>query len=89
MFPALDVGRPVSAFAVADGDVGDFEAEFAGAEEQVEIAERIEVAEVSAVRDDFFVILGADDLGAAECVFDGLPKEPGEDLAKDFVSTHI
>ena len=35
--PALDVGRAVGAFLVADRHIGDLQVEFGGAKEQVEI----------------------------------------------------
>ena len=49
MAPPLDVGRAVGALAVSDRQLDDLEPELRGAEQQVEIAERIEVAEVCAV----------------------------------------
>lgn len=57
MFPAGDVGGAVGALAVADGQVDDLQVEFCRAEDQVEVAEGVEVAEVGTVRLDQFVIL--------------------------------
>src|SRR5262245_14968621 len=47
--PAMDVGLPVSARPVADGQINQTQVEFCRTEDQVEIAERVEVAEVSAI----------------------------------------
>ena len=89
MFPALDVGRAVGAFTIADGDIRDLEVEFRGTEEEVEVPEGIEVAEVGAVGGDGFVVRAAQDFGSAEGVFHGLTEEPGEDEAKGFVGAEI
>ena len=51
-----------------DGYVGDFQVQAGRTEEQVEVAERVEVAEVLAVFGDAFVIAPRQHLGAAECV---------------------
>ncbi len=87
--PALDIGFAVGAFPIPDGNVGDFEVLLGGAEEQVEIPKRVEVAEIGAVGRDVFVVGAAQDFGAAERVFDGLTEEPGEDEAEGFVSAEI
>ncbi len=47
--PSLDVGDAVGALPVADRPVDDFAVEFGRAEEQVEVAERVEVAEGAGV----------------------------------------
>jgi hypothetical protein len=87
--PALDVGGAVGAFPIADGDVADFEVLFVGAEEQVEVAERIKLAEVGAVGGDLEVVFAGEDLGAAERVFDALAEEPGESQAEEFIGDHV
>ena len=46
----------VGALAVADRQVDDLQVQLGGAEEQVEVAERIEVAEVGAVGGDALVV---------------------------------
>ena len=89
MFPAADVRRAVGALAVPDRDVRDFQAQFARTKQQVEIPKRIEVAEVSAIRDDLVVVVGANDLRAAERVLDRLTEQLGEDEAKRLVRAHV
>ena len=54
--PALDVRLAVRALAVADRHVHDAQVQLRRAEEQVEVAERIEVAEVRAVGGDPLVV---------------------------------
>ena len=48
MFPSLYVGVAVESFLVANGDINDFQVLFVSAKKQIEIAEGIEVPEVSA-----------------------------------------
>ena len=57
MGEAGDVRLAVAALVVADGEVDDAEVEPRGAEQEVEVAERIEVAEVRAVGGDPLVVL--------------------------------
>lgn len=76
MAPPLDVGFAVGAFAITDGDVADLEVEFVGSEKEVEVAKRIELAEVGAVGGDPLVVFATKHLGAAERVFDALAEEP-------------
>src|SRR5262249_50098002 len=52
MLPAMDVGGPVGAGSIADGQLQDAQVEFGRAKEQIEIAERIEVAEITPVPGD-------------------------------------
>ncbi len=89
MFEALDVRCSVRAFLVADGYFDDLKVVFCRAEEQVKVAERVEIAEVSASFFDFFVVCFEKDFRAAECVFDALVKEPGEDEAEHFVAEEV
>ena len=72
MAPALNVRFAIGALAVTDGDVGDLQIEFGRAEEKVEVAEGVEVAEVSAVGGNFFVVGAAKRFSAAKRVLHGL-----------------
>ena len=56
MFPAGDVGGSIGAFTVADGEVDDLSVQLCCAEDQVKIAEGIEIAKVGTVGGDLFVI---------------------------------
>lgn len=74
MLPAGDVGRAVGPLAVADGKVDDLQVEFCRAEDQVEVAKGVEIAEIGTVGGDILVIFPPHDLGAAERILDGLPQ---------------
>ena len=78
MFPAGDVGGSVCAFTVADGEVDDLSAQLCCAEDQVKIAEGIEISKVGTVRGDLFVIFAPHDFCAAQCILDGLSQQPGK-----------
>ena len=56
---ARDVGFAVFARGVADRHFGGLQVELGGAEDQVEIAERIELAEIGAVARDLVVVASA------------------------------
>lgn len=76
MLPAGDVGCTIGALAIADGEIDDLEVEFGGSEDQVEIAEGIEIAKVGAVGCYFFVVFFPHHFGAAKGIFDGLTEHP-------------
>ena len=76
MFPAGDVGGSVCAFTVADGEVDDLSIQLCRAEDQVKIAEGIEIAKVGAVGRDLLILFFPHDFCAAEGVFDGLSQQP-------------
>ena len=56
MLPAADIGGSVGTFAVTDGQVNNFTIQFGRAEDEIEIPEWIEIAEVGAVRRDALVV---------------------------------
>ena len=67
MAPAINVGFAPHAFAVPNRHIDDLQIVFGGSENQVEIAERIDLPEVSPVsRDHFLVAAAAQYLGAAK-----------------------
>ena len=68
MPPAADVRLAVRARLVADGEVDDPQVEPRGAEEQVEVAERVELAEVRAAGGDPVVVAPEQHLRPAERV---------------------
>src|SRR5688500_2218786 len=86
---ALDVRRAVCPFAVADGEIDDGEIEPRGAEEQVEVAERVEVPEVAAVGGQLLVVVAAQHLGAAQGVLDRLPQQPREGQPEELVPQEV
>ena len=60
-----DLGGSVFALTIAHGNLGDFHIQLAGAEEQVKVAERVEIAKELTVRLDLAVIGFKQHLGAA------------------------
>src|SRR5687768_9024762 len=76
MPPAPDIGRSVLSIAVTYGDVDDLQVQLAGAEQQIEITERIEVAEHPPVGDDAAVVASPQNLRPAERIFNGLSQHP-------------
>src|SRR5439155_9361110 len=89
MLPARDVGLAVGTGAITDGQVEDAQVEPSRTEEQIKIAEWIEVAEVSAVIRDQLVMPAQEYLGSAERVLNGLAQQPGEGHAEKFVADDI
>src|SRR5437879_3776285 len=77
-----DVRGPVIPFQVMDRDLQDLEVELGGPEEEVEVAERIEVAEIPAISFDAAVILAPEHLGAAERVIHPLVVHAGDRRAE-------
>src|ERR1700736_3762740 len=65
VLPAPDVGGSIRALQVADRKIDNLQVLLGRAKQQVEVAKRIEVAEVRAVRTDRFVLLLAQHLDAA------------------------
>src|SRR3984893_10389054 len=89
MAPALDVSLTVSSLMIAHRNVDNLEVELGGAENQVEVAERIEVAEVGAVGGDGLVVGSAQHLGPAKRVLDVLAEQPGKSNAEELVAEEI
>lgn len=63
MSPAGDIC--VSLGPVSNRDIGQLEIQFVSAEQQIEIAERVEIAEIRAVGRDLRVVLSEPRLGSA------------------------
>ena len=89
MAPALNVGVAIGAFAVADGQVDDLEIVFRRAEDEIEIAEGIEIAEVGAIARRSLRSAPAEHFGPAERVLDTLTQQPGKRQAEEFVAEEI
>ena len=65
---ARDLGFAEGARLVVDRHLDDFQVLLGGAEDQIEVAERIEVAEIVALARDHLVVLAQQHLGAAQRV---------------------
>ena len=89
MAPALDIGFSVRPFPVTYRQVHDSEVQSGRAEDQVEIAERIDLAEVGTVGRDPLVICLAQNLGPAQRVLNTLTEQPRKGEAEELVSRHI
>ena len=76
MFPARNVGGAIGAVTITDGEINDLAVMFCRAEDQIEIAEGVEVAKVGAVGRDFFVVFAPHHFRAAKGIFDGLAQHP-------------
>src|SRR6185295_20079494 len=87
--PALDVGLAVGARLIPNRQINDAEVEFGGAEQQVEITERIEITEVGAVAGNRLVIRTEENLRSAQRILDRLPEKPTERSAKKLVRHHV
>ena len=83
------LGAAVFTVAIADDDLGDFKVELGGSKEQVEIAKRIEIAEITPVLDDFLVVGFIQDFGATKSVFEPLTQNVREEPAKEFVCQQV
>src|SRR5207237_8177964 len=86
---AGDVGRPVGALAIADGNLHDAEVELGRAEDEIEVAEGIEVAEMRPARREPRVVLAPDHLGAAQRVLDRLADETREEEPEEAIAQEI
>src|SRR4051812_7658228 len=89
MAPTLDVGRAVIAGTVTDRDFYDLQAQPGCTEQQVEVAERVEVAEIGAILRDARIVGFPQDLGPAEGVLDRLPKQPRKSPAEKLVPHEV
>jgi hypothetical protein len=87
--PALDIGLPVSPFVIAHRHVDDLEVELGRTKYQIEVAERIEIAEVGSVGGDRIVVGPAQNLGAAQRILDVLAEQPGEGQAEKLVAEEV
>src|SRR6266700_4007595 len=86
---AGDVGRPVGALAIADGNLHDAEVELGRAEDEIEVAEGIEVAEMRPARREPRVVLAPDHFGAAQRVLDRLADETREEEPEEAIAQEI
>src|SRR5688572_14859571 len=86
---AADLGLAVGARAVAHRQLDDLQVLFGRAENQVEVAERIEVAEEAARARDLFVVATEQHLGAAQRVLEALLQNRRQREPEEFVAERI
>src|ERR1700677_568788 len=89
MPPALNISPAVGSLMIPHGHIDQLEVELGRAEDEVEVAERIEVAEVEAVGSDRVVVGPAQHLGPAQGVLDVLSQQPGKGYAEKLVTQKI
>src|SRR5208282_3408566 len=87
--PARDVGLAVSALCVANRHVNDLQIELGSAEDEIEIAEWIELPEVASISRDQVVVLSTQHLGAAKRVLDFLSQQPRKSDREKLVSDQV
>src|SRR6476659_4388276 len=87
--PALDVRRAVRPLPVPNWQVHDAQRQPRRAEEQIEVAERVEVAKISTVGGNPLIVRPAQHFGSAQGVFDRLSKKPRKRQAEELVPEQI
>src|ERR1700686_1302276 len=86
---ARDLGLPIGAGPVADRQLDDAQVLLGGAEDQVEVAERIDLAEEASGPRDALVVLAEEDLRPAERVLEALLEDGGQREAEHLVADHV
>src|SRR6266852_2520490 len=86
---AVDLRLAVAPRPVAHRHLDDLQSQPRGSEEEIEIAEGIEIAEVRPPRRQPPVGVAPEHLGAAEGVLDAPPENPGEGEAEELVARHV
>ena len=85
MAESADLGHAVSPLTVPDRQLRDLHVQSGSAEEQIKIAERVEVAEERPTLCDLLVVSAQERLGPAEGVLDLLLQDPGKGQAKNLL----
>src|ERR1700730_10043149 len=80
-----DLGLPVGATGVADGDLDRLEAELRDAEDELEIPEWIEIPEIAAAGLEPRIIRTAHGFGSAQSIGEALREQPSEQQGENFV----
>src|SRR5262249_24876426 len=86
---AGNLGLAVGAAGVADRNLDRLEAELGGAEDQIEIAERIEIAEIAATGLEARIVGAGQRLGAAQRIGEPLREQPGEQQREALVGDEV
>src|SRR5260370_41272432 len=82
----MDIGFAVSARNVADGYVNDSQSQCSGGVEQLEIAERIEVAEIAPPCLHALIVGARDEFRPAERIADANIQNPAEHFREENIS---
>jgi hypothetical protein len=89
MPPSLYLNIPVLPIPVSDRHINNFPIQTGRAEQQVKIAERVEIAEIRAIGHDAGIILLPEHFRSAKSVFNGLAEEPTEEFSKNMICNHV
>lgn len=89
MAEARDVGFPVAPTLVADGHLQDLHLQLGGREQQVEVSEGVQAAEVGALLADAQVVAAVEFLGPAQRVLEALPQQPRKDDGEEDVPQDV
>src|SRR6476620_1982339 len=89
MAPTLDIRFTIGAVTVADWNIGNFQMEVVGAEEQIKITKGVEVAEVRTIGCDAFIVFFEKRLGPAEGVLHRLTKRPAKGNTEKLVGAEV
>lgn len=81
-----DICSAVSSLPVSDGYLQNFQVQFVCSEEQIEIAERIKIAEIGPVFYQLQVVGPEHDLCSAEGIPESLVEQPGKRLTEKEIS---
>src|SRR4026207_1725148 len=84
-----NVSRPVSPFVVTHGNLDNSEIQFRGAKKQVEVAERIKLAKITAALGDSIVVVSVKYFSAAECVFYRLSQHAAQQKGKKLITDQV
>src|SRR5580765_9020925 len=87
--PPIDVGLSVRAFPVANGNLTDLQFKVRRSEQEIEVPERVEIPERSAVLRDAPIVARPQCLGTAEGIGDTLVQDPTEDQAEQLVPRQV
>jgi hypothetical protein len=72
MTEPADISRAIGSGAIMYRDFNDLKVQFSGAKDKIEVTEGIEVAKVTPVRGNLFVIGAKEDLGSTKRIFEAL-----------------
>src|SRR5438034_7152848 len=89
MAQALNAGGAVRTFEIADRQLGDLEVQPNRSEEEIEVAEGVEVPEILPIRRDARVVVTQEHLRPAQRVAEALIEEKAEGPAEDLVPEQV
>src|SRR6185437_14565571 len=89
MAKARNLGLAIGPTGVPDRHFDDFQGQLRGAEDQIEIAERIEIAEIAASGLEPLVVGAPQHFGAAQRVGETLSEQPAEGVREQLVGDEI